>query len=589
MMDRYNEQYVPEDIAGKLGKSFLRNPLTAVLGIVILALGWIALSTMPREEDPQIAISGGGVIIALPGASPREVENIISIPLESKLREIKGVENVYSLSMENVGILQIMYYIGEEREKSNLKLYDKVMQNMDKMPKGAMQPIIKPFDIDIDVPIVTIAFYQNRESNLSVADFNERLRSLKHDISGIENVAKTTLHGEHKKQYNVKINVDKLTGYHVSMGQVMMAIKKFAANTPQIKGKTSDGKIIMFGVKNAINDIEDIKNIQVSIYRGDPLYLKTIADVEEGIDEQNFRDVEFVNRPNNDTTQPLTPYIPQVTLSVSKLAGTNAVVVADNILELIEKNKEELEALGIEYKVTRNYGERANRAVEELMHHLLITIIIISIMLVFALGWRESIIVTFSVPAILAITLFIAYITGQTMNRITLFAFLLSLGLLVDAAIIVIENIHRHLHLPGAKRKEMGEILVEATDEVGSPTNVATLAIIMTMVPMAFVGGMMGSFMKPIPLNVPVALLASLFVAYIFTPYLSLKLLKKPKNDKEYDAENNPYDICRICQGNHKTEEHEEHSKKENEKKRLNETENREKNEEVSENKKGDK
>jgi len=586
-MNRYNEKYVPQDIAGKLGQSFLRNPLTAVLGVVILALGWIALNTMPREEDPQIAISGGGVIIALPGATPQEIENIISIPLESKLREIKGVENVYSLSMDNVGILQIMYYIGEDREKSNLKLYDKVMQNMDKMPKGAMQPMVKPFDIDIDVPIVTIAFYQNSESNLSISDFNEKLRSLKHDISGIDNVAKTTLHGEHKKQYNVKINIDKLTGYHVSMGQVMMAIKKFSANTPQIKGKTDDGKIIMFGVKNAINSIEDIKDIQISVYRGDPLYLKTIADVKVGIDEQNFQDVEFVNRPNNDIAQPLTAYMPQVTLSISKLAGTNAVIVAENILELIEKNRDELKSLGIEYKVTRNYGERANKAVEELMHHLFITIIIISIMLVFALGWRESVIVTFSVPAILAITLFIAYITGQTMNRITLFAFLLSLGLLVDAAIIVIENIHRHLHLEGAKQKEMGEILVEATDEVGAPTNVATLAIIMTMVPMAFVGGMMGSFMKPIPLNVPVALLASLVVAYIFTPYLSLKLLKKPKSDDNYDAEGNPYDICGICQSNHKTHEHEEHSKKEDENKKVDNKKSDDK--KSRDNKKGDK
>jgi multidrug efflux pump subunit AcrB len=178
--------------------------------------------------------------------------------------------------------------------------------------------------------------------------------------------------------------------------------------------------------------------------------------------------------------------------------------------------------------VTRNYGERANEAVNELMNHLIITIVIIALMLVFALGWKESLIVTFTVPAILAITLFIAWLSGQTINRITLFAFLLSLGLLVDAAIIVIENIHRHLHAHDVDNKEMDELLIEATDEIGAPTNIATLAIILTMVPMAFVGGMMGSFMKPIPYNVPVALIASLFVAYIFTPYLSLKLLKKP-------------------------------------------------------------
>jgi len=273
------------------------------------------------------------------------------------------------------------------------------------------------------------------------------------------------------------------------------------------------GQLIKFGVANAINGIEDIKNITVSRYRDKPLYLKDIAQVEIGIDEKNFQKVEFINRPDNNTSKALTKSISQVTLAISKLAGSNAVFVAEDILELLKEQKHEFNELGINYKVTRNYGERANQAVEELMHHLLITIIIIAVMLVFTLGWRESIIVTFSVPAILAITLFIAYMTGQTMNRITLFAFLLSLGLLVDAAIIVIENIHRHLHEEGAEHRKMEEILVEATDEVGSPTNIATLAIIMTMVPMAFVGGMMGSFMKPIPYNIPVALFASLIVA----------------------------------------------------------------------------
>jgi len=558
------EPYIVKDIAGKLGQSFLKNPLTAVLGIVILALGWIALSTMPREEDPQIAISGGGVIVAMPGASPKEIENIISKPLEAKLREVQGIEHVYSTSMENVGIINVMYYIGENREDSNLKLYDKVMQNMDKMPKGVMPPIIKPFDIDIDVPIVTIAFYQNASSKLSVVEFNEKIRNFEHDINAIDNVAKTTLHGANKKQYNVKINIDKLTGYHVSMGQVMMAIKKFSVDLPNIKGRTGEGKLIKFGMENAIKSIEDIKKIMVSRYRDKPLYLEDIAEVEVGIDEKNFQTVEFINRPNNDTSQALTKSIPQVTLSISKLAGTNAVFVAEDILDLVKKQESEFKKLGIEYKVTRNYGERANQAVEELMHHLLITIIIIAVMLVFALGWRESIIVTFTVPAILAITLFIAYITGQTMNRITLFAFLLSLGLLVDAAIIVIENIHRHLHEEGAERREMEEMLVEATDEVGGPTNIATLAIIMTMVPMAFVGGMMGSFMKPIPYNVPVALFASLIVAYIFTPYLSLKLLKRPKHHEEYDLDNNPFGICEICSGHHHTHEHNDENNNEN-------------------------
>ncbi len=555
-MENRKEPYVVKDIAGKLGQAFLRNPLTAVLGIVILALGWIALNTMPREEDPQIAISGGGIIVAMPGATPLEIENIISKPLEEKLREVQGIEHVYSMSMDNVGIVNVMYFIGEDREDSNLKLYDKVMQNMDQMPKGVMQPLIKPFDIDIDVPIVTLALYQTEKSKLSIDQFNEKIRDLRHKLNAIDNVAKTTLQGSHKEQYNVEVDMGKLSAYHLSMGQIMMAVKQLAVNVPDVKGRSADNKLVIFGISNAISSIKDISNVMVANYRGSPIYLRDVAHIERGIDKENFQDVELILRADNNKSEPFSKNLKQVTLTVSKLAGTNAVFVARDVIKLMEAKEAEFKKFGIEYLVTRNYGERANAAVDELMHHLVITIIIIAIMLVFALGWRESLIVTFSVPAILAITLFIAWMSGQTMNRITLFAFLLSLGLLVDAAIIVIENIHRHLHSPSAKDREMGELLVEATDEVGGPTNVATLAIIMTMVPMAFVGGMMGSFMKPIPYNVPVALFASLVVAYIFTPYLSLKLLKKPEHDEGHDMKNNPYGICEICQGDHKTHEH---------------------------------
>ncbi len=534
--------YKVKDIAGKLALGFLKNPLTAVLGIVLLGLGWIALSTMPREEDPQIAISGGAVIVAMPGATPAEVENIIVKPLEKKLREIKGIEHIYGMSMDNVGIVNVMYYIGENREDSNLKLYDKVMQNMDKMPKGVMQPLIKPFDIDIDVPILTIALYKKENSNISTTELVEKVKQLQHKINAIDNVAKTTLRGDHKEQYNIEVDMGKLSAYHLSMGQIMKAVQSLAVNVPDVKGRTKDGKLTIFGLANAIESVEDVKNVMVANYMGSPIYLKDVAKVEDGIDKQNFQDVGLIYREDNNITNPFKQEIPQVTLVIAKLAGTNAVFVAKDVEEMLKEHDEEFEKEGIGYIITRDYGERANEAVNELMHHLIITIAIIALMLVFALGWRESIIVTFTVPAILAITLFIAYISGQTMNRITLFAFLLSLGLLVDAAIIVIENIHRHLHAHDVYNKDMEELLVEATDEVGGPTNIATLAIIMTMIPMAFVGGMMGSFMKPIPLNVPVALFASLIVAYIFTPYLSLKLLKKPmrkRHHKRVDDKNN--------------------------------------------------
>jgi multidrug efflux pump subunit AcrB len=281
----------------------------------------------------------------------------------------------------------------------------------------------------------------------------------------------------------------------------------------------------MIGVKNAIESVDDVGNIIVAQYGGSAIYLRDVATVTSGQDIQNFKSALVSVKEANGTFSPLKD---QVTLTVSKLQGTNSVIIADAVKTELEKYKSLLKSQGINYVITRNDGERANEAVNELVFHLLLSIVIIAILLTFVLGWRESLIVTFTVPAILAITLFIAYLTGQTINRITLFAFLLSLGLLVDAAIIVIENIHRHFHAPNAHELDIDQLMIEATDEIGAPTNIATLAIILTMVPMAFVGQMMGQFMKPIPANVPVALVASLFVAYIFTPYLAVRLLKKP-------------------------------------------------------------
>jgi multidrug efflux pump subunit AcrB len=427
-----------------------------------------------------------------------------------------------------------MYYIGQDRESSNLKLYDKVMQNMDMMPKNVMQPLVKPFDIDIDIPIVNVAFYQ-KEKVISYPQFLHEIQNLKKDISALDNVAKTQLKGDHKQQYNVEVDLAKLKGYHLSLGQIVQGIQSIAVTVPSVKLNTEDNKLVVFGIKNAIDSIEDVENIIVAQYMGSPTYLKDIATVTDGINYQKKQSAEIIFQDGSEYEQ--------ITLSVSKLAGTNAVFVANDVKKLLEENKDRLQSLGIGCLVTRNYGQRANEAVNELVHHLVITILIIAVMLVFFLGWKESLIVTFTVPAILAITLFIAFMTDQTINRITLFAFLLSLGLLVDAAIIVIENIHRHMHEHGSEERDMDELLITATDEIGAPTNIATLAIILTMVPMMFVGGMMGEFMKPIPYNVPVALLASLFIAYIFTPYLGKKLLKMEKHN-HHEQNQGEHDIA---------------------------------------------
>jgi len=521
--------YQPTDSAGKLAKGFLRNPLTPILGIFLLVIGYMALMLMPREENPQMVVSGSTVIIALPGATASEVQNVIVKPLERKLKEVKGIEHIHGMAMDNVAVINAAFFIGEAKEDSNLKIYDKIMQNMSILPKGAMQPIIKPLDIDVDIPIVSVAFYSNNPK-MDPTKLYDHVKEIQHHINGLPNVAVTDIKGAKKHQYNVLVDMNRLSGYNLSLGQIVQATQSLAYNVPEIKGKTGDNKIVMIGVRNAIESVEDVGNIIVAQYGGSAIYLRDVATIEAGSDIQNFRSALVTVKGENGTFSPLKD---QVTLTVSKLQGTNAVIIADAVKEELEKYKEQMAAQGINYVITHNDGERANEAVNELVFHLILSIVIIAILLIFVLGWRESLIVTFTVPAILAITLFIAYITGQTVNRITLFAFLLSLGLLVDAAIIVIENIHRHFHAPGAADMDADELMIEATDEIGAPTNIATLAIILTMVPMAFVGQMMGQFMKPIPANVPVALVASLFVAYIFTPYLAVRLLKKPEHDGE--------------------------------------------------------
>ena len=552
------EIYKIKNIAGHLAKSFLSNPLTPVLAVAILLLGYISLEVMPREEDPQIAVSGGAIIVAIPGATPREINNVVIKPLERRIREIKGVEHIYGTAMNNFGMVSVQYLIGENRESSNLKLYDKVMQNMDQLPKGTMPPLVKPFDIDIDIPILTVAFYKINDTPNKpeeISKLYKLIRDLQQNVNALDNVSKTTLKGVKRPQFNVLIDLHKLSGYHISLGQVAKAIKSISSNAPQIDTRTATGSLVVFGVKNAIDDIDDLKELIVAQYMGSPIYLKNIAEVDYNFDIQNYRtsfisyqkgmkeaehanearkehiEKEHIEKEQTDKDPLFRDAGHQITMTVSKLKGTNAVTIAEEAIEELKTAKQDLLDHGIGFIVTRNYGERANEAVNELVHHLLITILIIALILIPFLGWRESLVVTIAVPMILAATLFIALMTDQTINRITLFAFLLSLGLIVDDAIIVIENIHRRLHLKESEGLEFDEIIIQATDEIGPSTNIATIAIMLTMIPMAFVGGMMGQFMGPIPLNVPVALAVSLFVAYVFAPYLARKFIKFEKHE----------------------------------------------------------
>lgn len=510
------------NIAGKLSLVFINHPLTFIFGVFILALGYISLLIMPREENPQIKVSGGVVIVALPGALPSEIQKVIIEPLEKKIKEIKGVENIYSFAKDSVGIVQVQYFIGEDKEESNLKLYDQVMRNMDLMPQGAMQPMIKTMDIDTDIPIATIAFYSQKENKKDLVSqsqlFNE-VNKITKEINKIKDVALVDLKGEKKEQFNILVDANKLSSYNLSLGQVMKQIQALSYKTPNITTNTLNSEIVVFGIKEAIQNEKDLQNLIISYNFQTPIYLKDIAVVEKSYDIQNKKEAILFTRNVIDDFEEFN----QITLSASKLKGANSVTINEEIFTYMDSIKDELLAKNIKYTITRDDGYMANNAVNKLVLDLLISIIIIAILLIFTLGFKEAMIVSLMVPMILSLTLFVGLILGETINRITLFALIVSLGMLVDAAIIVIENIHRHkLESPNTN---IVTLSINATNEIGNPTNIATIAIIMTFIPMFFVGGMMGQFMHPLPVFVPISLTISLFVAYAFTPYLVKKIL----------------------------------------------------------------
>ncbi len=528
------EEELKLNSAGKLARMFLKNPLTPVIAITLILMGLIAVLFTPREENPQIDVPAANVIVMYPGASSKEVQNIIVEPLERTLKAMTGVKHVYGMAMNSVGIVTVRFKIGQDKVRSMAKLYDRVMQNMDKMPKGVMPPLIKPIDID-EVPIVTIAVASKKYNDYQLYRMAQRLLS---PLAAVKNVSIIGIKGGHKRQFNIIVNPEKLAAYHLSLGQIAMALK--GANVDYPLGGVDNKKYsIPLEFDGFIKSINDVKNLVVADYMGRPIFIKDIAKVEDGFDYQHkhqtyfeagkgfYTDTKIGQKANY--SFPVGEKLNQVTIFIGKKRGTNAVFVARDVLAKAKELQKTLPK-DVHLYVTRNDGQKANHAVNELIDHLLISLGIIVILLIFMLGWKEALIVAVTVPLILSVTLFIGMLAGQTINRITLFALILSLGLLVDSAIIVIENIHRHFEI-GDKPREYAAVF--ATNEIGNPTNIATLAIILAFIPMLFVTGMMGPYMRPIPFNVPVAMIASLVVAYMFVPWASVKYLPEHKEKHE--------------------------------------------------------
>ncbi len=507
----------PLNFAGRLAKTFLTSKITAMIMLAITLVGLVAVMVTPREYNPQIVVPAANIIVAKPGATADEVENTIVKPLEAIMNSQAGVKHTFGFAANDYGVVTVQFDVGQDQEKSLVKLYNQLMQNMDRMPPGAMQPIVKPINVD-DVPIMTLTLASTKQS-----DYELRYVALHvlEQLRNIPGVSFTELVGGRPRAVSIDIDAQKLAAAGLALDQVDRMLN--ATNISMPAGELVDNnKNTPLRFNGFLKNAREVGDIVLGAPRGRPVFLKDVARIVDGPAEVDSSS-HFAFGPGKQHPA-FKGDAPAVTIAIAKKSGTNAVVVANAVLAKLETLKREAIPEGVSVTVTRDDGAKANSAVNTLVEHLGIAIASVVVVLLFFLGWREAAIVTLTVPLILFVVLTIGLVAGQTINRITLFALILSLGLLVDAAIVVVENIHRHLHHGGAANFK--EALVRATNEIGNPTNVATIAVILAFIPMAFVTGMMGPFMQPIPFNVPVAMIASLLIAYIVVPWAANLMLK---------------------------------------------------------------
>lgn len=507
----------PMNIAGRLAKTFLTSKITAMIMLAITLVGLVAVMVTPREYNPQIVVPAANIIVAKPGATADEVENTIVKPLEAIMNAQAGVKHTFGYAVNDYGVVTVQFDVGQDQEKSLVKLYNQLMQNMDRMPSGAMQPMVKPINVD-DVPIMTLTLASTKQS-----DYELRYVALHvlEQLRNIPGVSFTEIVGGRPRAVNIYIDAQKLAAAGLALDQVDRMLN--ATNMSMPAGELVDSnQNTPLRFNGFLKNAREVGDIVLGAPRGRPVFLKDVARIEDGPAEVDSSS-HFAFGPGKQHPA-FKGDAPAVTIAIAKKAGTNAVVVANAVLAKLETLKREAIPEGVSVSVTRDDGAKANDAVNTLVEHLGIAIASVVVVLLFFLGWREAAIVTLTVPLILFVVLTVGLVAGQTMNRITLFALILSLGLLVDAAIVVVENIHRHLHHGGAANFK--EALILATNEIGNPTNVATIAVILAFIPMAFVTGMMGPFMQPIPFNVPVAMIASLLIAYMVVPWAAYRMLK---------------------------------------------------------------
>ena len=510
-------------ISGRIAKQFLTTEITPLLALVGLLLGLFAVMVTPREEDPQINVTFANVFVPFPGASAEQVESLVSTPAEQVLSEIEGLEHIYSTSMPGMSILTVQYKVGEDRTAALVRLYNKISSNQDWLPRnlGVGTPLVKPKGID-DVPIVALTLW-TEDQKRGAFELNQVAHAIEAELKRVPGSRDIYTIGGPQQVVHVLLDADKLAGHGISIADLRMALQ--ASNSARdAVSLVNNNEEIQVQAGTFLMDASEVGDLMVGVFDGKPVFLKDVAEVKRTADSPEAY-VSFgtgVAAAHKGLSSNIRT--PAVTIAVAKQPGTNAVDIANNVIDRFEKLRGTFVPEGVNVTVTRNYGETAQAKSEKLIHKLIIETIAVVLLIWLALGWREALIVGAAVVITLAVTLFASWAYGFTLNRVSLFALIFSIGILVDDAIVVVENIHRHMQ-QGNKR--LLDVIPAAVDEVGGPTILATFTVIAALLPMAFVSGLMGPYMSPIPINASMGMLISLAVAYVVTPWMTGKMLAK--------------------------------------------------------------
>jgi len=509
-------------ISGKTAKYFLNTEITPLLAILGFLLGVFAVMVTPREEEPQINVTFANVFIAFPGASASDVEQLVSIPAEQILSEIEGIKHIYSVSKPGMSVLTVQFKVGEDRTQAIVRLYNMVYSNQDWLPEnlGAAQPIIKPKGID-DVPILSLTLWSKNQA-YARHELTQVAHAIEAELKRVPGTRDIYTLGSANDVVRVQLNASSLAAYNLSVDELRQALQM--SNASRKSGyMVRNNQQIEVQSGQYLSSVDEVRNLVVGVKNSKPIYLGDVAKIERGADQPEQYSSFGIGAGSASVNNIRGEYA-SVTLAIAKQPGTNAVEIAEQLIQRVAQLKGIFIPDDVEVTVTRDYGKTANAKSQHLIGKLIFATAFVVLLVLLALGWREAIIVGLAVVITLAITLFASWAWGFTLNRVSLFALIFSIGILVDDAIVVVENIHRHLQLGG---KSFKEAIPLAVDEVGGPTILATFTVIAALLPMAFVTGLMGPYMSPIPINASIGMLISLLVAFVVTPWLAYRILSQ--------------------------------------------------------------